>query len=222
MWIHPDTFLAIHQHLTSIIYHLTMVVLPRPQLRRGATRQCLVGLNSRGHGWEQLGGGAGGNVSRNANYASRKCKDFSLITPFYNRERAELETRRGPSAFENMPFLPQEGRLQRTRKACSRMVNVIRWFHEGYANRSRRCLSPNVRVFSLIDCNVFSYLYQYLTPITQHPSLAVTFCEFCMPEAFCEFETLVEKFCSICEFCERKTSPRQFSNVLFLTEYTEE
>ena len=25
--------------------------------------------------------------------------------------------------------------------------------------------------------------------------LAVTFCEFCMPEAFCEFETLVEMFC---------------------------
>ena len=32
--------------------------------------------------------------------------------------------------------------------------------------------------------------HQHLTPVTQHPSLAVTFCEFCMPEAFCEFETV--------------------------------
>jgi len=37
--------------------------------------------------------------------------------------------------------------------------------------------------------------HQHLTPITQHPSLAVTFCEICMPEAVCEFETLVEMFC---------------------------
>ena len=43
-----------------------------------------------------------------------------------------------------------------------------------------------------------------------------------MPEAFCEFETLVEMFCKICEFCERKNSAASFANVLFLTEYTEE
>ena len=40
-----------------------------------------------------------------------------------------------------------------------------------------------------------------------HPILAVTFCDICMPEAFREIETLVERFCQICEFCERKTSP---------------
>ena len=46
-----------------------------------------------------------------------------------------------------------------------------------------------------------------------------------MPEAFCGFETLVEKFCKICEFCERKKYPSwkiklhtRLPNVLFLTE----
>ena len=32
--------------------------------------------------------------------------------------------------------------------------------------------------------------HQHLTTNTPHPSLAVTFCEICMPEAFCEFETV--------------------------------
>ena len=35
--------------------------------------------------------------------------------------------------------------------------------------------------------------HQHLTPITQHPSLAVTLCDICMPEAFCEFETVRKK-----------------------------
>ena len=32
--------------------------------------------------------------------------------------------------------------------------------------------------------------HQHLTPNIQHPSLAITFCDICMPEAFCEFETV--------------------------------
>ena len=32
--------------------------------------------------------------------------------------------------------------------------------------------------------------HQHLTTITQHPSLAVTFCDICMPEAFCGIETV--------------------------------
>ena len=43
--------------------------------------------------------------------------------------------------------------------------------------------------------NTSTAIHQHLTPITQHPSLAVTFCEICMPKAVCEFETLVEMFC---------------------------
>ena len=35
--------------------------------------------------------------------------------------------------------------------------------------------------------------HQHLTTITQHPSLAVTLCELCMPEAFCGLETVRKK-----------------------------
>ena len=35
--------------------------------------------------------------------------------------------------------------------------------------------------------------HQHLTTNTQQPPLAVTFCEFCMPEAFCRFETVRKK-----------------------------
>ena len=34
---------------------------------------------------------------------------------------------------------------------------------------------------------------QPLTLITQHPPLAITFCDICMPEAFCGFKTLRKK-----------------------------
>jgi len=45
--------------------------------------------------------------------------------------------------------------------------------------------------------------HQHLTINTQHPTIAVTLCVICMPEAFCGLETWVEKFCKICEFCEK-------------------
>ena len=31
---------------------------------------------------------------------------------------------------------------------------------------------------------------QHLMPNTQHPPLAITLCELCMPEAFCGLETV--------------------------------
>ena len=60
-------------------------------------------------------------------------------------------------------------------------------------------------------------------------TIVLTLCDICMPEAFCEFETLVEMFCYVCEFCEKKTPQsvvcvlsHTSGCVLFLTEYTEE
>ena len=35
--------------------------------------------------------------------------------------------------------------------------------------------------------------HQHLTTISQHPFLAVTLCELCMPEAFCGLETVRQK-----------------------------
>ena len=34
---------------------------------------------------------------------------------------------------------------------------------------------------------------QHLMPNTQHPPLAITFCDICMPKAFCGFETVRKK-----------------------------
>ena len=106
---------------------------------------------------------------------------------------AELEAKRCSSSFENMPFLHVEDALLGARRACCQILIVTCWFVEGYTVIYRECHSINVRVFRLVDCNVFSYLYQHLTPITQHPTEAVTVCDICMPEAFCEFETVRKK-----------------------------
>ena len=58
-----------------------------------------------------FGGGAGGGAN------------FLVIILSY-RDGAELEARRGPSAFENMLFLVQEGRLQRARRAWSYVLSI--------------------------------------------------------------------------------------------------
>ncbi|WP_346749127.1 hypothetical protein, partial [Prevotella jejuni] len=43
-------------------------------------------------------------------------------------------------------------------------------------------------------------------------------CEFCMPEAFCGIETLVEKLCYICGLCERKKYPLLEKKILLVRE----
>ena len=70
-----------------------------------------------GKGEGPAGDGGGASISRNTNHANRKCQDISQTVPFYNREKAEYATRTCPSAYENMLFLPQEGRLLRARRA---------------------------------------------------------------------------------------------------------
>ena len=70
-----------------------------------------------GTGEGPAGDGGGATISRNTNHANKKCQDISQTVPFYNREKAEYATRTCPSAYENMLFLPQEGRLLRARRA---------------------------------------------------------------------------------------------------------
>ena len=70
-----------------------------------------------GKGEGPAGEGGGAIISRNTNHANRKCQDISQTVPFYNREKAEYATRTCSSAYENMLFLPQEGRLLRARRA---------------------------------------------------------------------------------------------------------
>ena len=60
--------------------------------------------------------------------------------------------------------------------------------HRGYPSFAVCVL---MRVWSHLDA--FMANHQHLTTITQHPSLAVTLCVICMPEAFCGLETVLKK-----------------------------
>ena len=72
-----------------------------------------------GTGEGPAGDGGGATISKNTNHVNRKCQDILQTVPLYNREKVELEARRGPLTFKNMPFYVQEGRLLQARRACS-------------------------------------------------------------------------------------------------------
>jgi len=61
---------------------------------------------------------------RDGKLADRNCADFSVITPLSVCREAEDETRRGPSTFENMPFLHAEDALLDARRASSSIQSV--------------------------------------------------------------------------------------------------
>ena len=50
-----------------------------------------------------------------------------------------------------------------------------------------------IRMWTYPDTSITNH--QHLTLITQHPPLVITFCDICMPEAFCGFETVRKRFC---------------------------
>ena len=70
------------------------------------------------------GDGGGSTISKNAKYASRKCKDSSLTNPSTFEKGCEHVTRKGPSTFENMPLLHVEDALLGARKAYSQTLSV--------------------------------------------------------------------------------------------------
>jgi hypothetical protein len=61
---------------------------------------------------------------KNGKLVDRKCTDFSVIIPLSVCREDEEETRRGPSTFENMPFLLAEDALLDTRRVSSLMLFV--------------------------------------------------------------------------------------------------
>ena len=63
--------------------------------------------------------------SENSKHPNRNCQDISVITPFFVRGQAKLGARRGPSAFENMPFLCVKDALLDARRASSLMLCVM-------------------------------------------------------------------------------------------------
>ena len=70
------------------------------------------------------GDGGGSTISKNAKYASKKCKDSSLTNSSTFEKGCEHVTRRGPSTFENMPLLHVENALLGARKAYSHILSV--------------------------------------------------------------------------------------------------
>ena len=54
------------------------------------------------------------------------------------------------------------------------------------------------------------------------PTLAVTLCELCMPEAFCGLEMCAKKLRELCALCERKTYPHTPTMFFFSQNNTEE
>ena len=82
-------------------------------------------------------------------------KIFRRLFPSLFREKAEYATRGGSSTFKNMPFLRQEGRLLRARRAYTRMQNVTCWFLVGYIFCYRWCYLRVVSVANLVDCKDF-------------------------------------------------------------------
>ena len=71
-----------------------------------------------------------------------------------------------------MPFLRQEGRLLRARRAYTRMQNITRWFLVGYILGYRRCYLRFVSVVSMVGCKDFfsSHELSSLTYITPNES----------------------------------------------------
>jgi len=61
---------------------------------------------------------------KNGKLADKNCTDFSIIIPLSICREAEEETRRGPSTFENMPFLLAEDALLDARRASSSIQSV--------------------------------------------------------------------------------------------------
>ena len=92
---------------------------------------------------------------KNTNHVNRKCQDISQAVPFSFREKAVLEARTCPSTFKNMPFLRQEGRLLRARRAYTWMQNVTRWFLVRYILDCRQWYLRVLRVVSLVGCKFF-------------------------------------------------------------------
>ena len=92
---------------------------------------------------------------KNAKLSNRNFQYISVVMPPSFRGKAELETRTCPSTFKNMPFLRQEGRLLRARRAYTRMQNVTYWFLVGYILGCRWWYMRVVRMVSLVGCKDF-------------------------------------------------------------------
>lgn len=96
----------------------------------------------------------------NTKLAGIYCQDISVITLPSIRKEAELDRRRRPSTFENMPFLMQEDASLGARKASSSVQFVTYWPTVCYKLSFRRYSSPILRMYGSIRCKDFLWYYR--------------------------------------------------------------
>jgi len=152
------------------------------------------------------------------NHVNRKCQDILQNNPLYNREKAEFETRGGSLVFENMPFLRQEGRLLRARRAYTRMQNITRWFLVGYILGYRRCYLRFVSVVSMVGCKDFFSSHElssltYITPNESWNALCSLYAEGLLWARNCAPKSSVNSVRSV-----REKPPQRVSQLFFLSQ----
>lgn len=110
------------------------------------------------------------NRRENTQWTDKKCWDISLTTPLFIQKGRRDGTRKGPSSFENMPFLHVEEALLGARRACSSTLFVTLWLLDGYKLDYRRDYTPVLRAFNALLCNDFSQPYRALYCVKRLPN----------------------------------------------------
>ena len=103
-----------------------------------------------------------------------------------------------------MPFLRQEGRLLRARRAYTRMQNVTHWFLVGYILGCRWWYMRVVRVVSLVGCKDYLSSHElssltYITPNESWNALCSLYAGGLLWARNRELKTSVNSVCSVRE-----------------------
>ena len=93
---------------------------------------------------------------RNADCFFRDCQDISLIILLSFRGKAQLEARRRPSPFENMPFKGQEEALLDAWRGPSLVYLITSWFTDGYYDLPQLSYSSSKNEYNKLLCKDFS------------------------------------------------------------------
>jgi len=129
-----------------------------------------------------------------------------------------------------MPFLRQEGRLLRARRAYTRMQNVTHWFLVGYILGCRWWYMWVVRVISLVGCKDYLSSHElssltYITPNESWNALCSLYAEGLLWTRNRELKTSVNSVCSVRERTTQRISSAlsHMEGVFYFSQiYTEE
>ena len=117
-----------------------------------------------------------------------------------------------------MPFLRQEGRLLRARRAYTRMQNVTHWFLVGYILGCRWWYMRVVRVVSLVGCKDYLSSHElssltYITPNESWNALCSLYAGGLLCARYCAQKGSVNSVCSV-----RERTPQRVSQLFFFSQ----